>query len=305
MHRIRLPFICFILLLAFTFLACERKEELTKVDFSDIIKLNESTLTHRPEINICVGSMITPKEGYAYYKALSDYIGDILKMKVNFLEKKSYAETNFLLEEGAIDMAFICGGPYVDGRDKFGLELLAAPQIYGKTVYHSYIIVSKNSHINKFEDLRGKTFVFADPISNTGKIYPAYLLMQMGETPESFFKECVYSYAHDISIRAIAEGIIDAGAVDSLIWDYMEKNGSPFAKKTKIIKVSPPYGIPPVVIRPNLEKDLKEKIKQILLNMHQNKRGKAILDNMAIDKFVQVDDSLYDSIRESKRHLGK
>ncbi len=202
-------------------------------------------------------------------------------------------------------MAFVCGGPYIEGHDKFGLELLAAPQVDGKTVYYSYIIVHKDSHIDKFEDLRGKVFVFVDPISNTGKIYPTYLLKQMEETPETFFKEYIYSYAHDTSIKAVAEGIVDAGAVDSLIWNYMEKNASPFTKNTRIIKISPPYGIPPVVVRPTLKKDLKEKIKQILLDMHQDKEGKDILEKMHIDQFVEIDDPNYNSIREIKEYLVK
>lgn len=296
---------CFILLFGFLFVGCERKDKLAEVDFSDTIELKEISVSQKPEINICVGSMITPKEGYAYYKALLNYIGGHLKMKVNFIERESYSETNNLLAEGKIDVAFVCGGPYIEGQDKFGLELLAAPQVDGETVYYSYIIVYKDSNIDNFEELKGKVFVFVDPISNTGKIYPTYLLKQMGETPETFFKEYIYSYAHDTSIRAVAEGIVDAGAVDSLIWNYMEKNASPFTKSTRIIKISPPYGIPPVVVRPTLKKDLKEKIKQILLDMHQDKEGKDILEKMHIDKFVEIDDSNYNSIRKIKEYLGK
>ncbi len=296
---------CFILIAIFSFGGCDHKDKLSEVDFQDTVELKEPSLSRTPEINICVGSMITPKEGYAYYKALLDYIGDSLKMKVNFIEKGSYVETNNLLEEGKIDMAFVCGGPYIDGKAKFGLELLVAPQVDGKTVYYSYIIVQKDSNITKFEELRGKTFCFVDPLSNTGKIYPTYLLKKIGETPETFFKEYIYSYAHDTSIRAVAEGIVDAGAVDSLIWNYMEKIGSPFTEHTRIIKISPPYGIPPVVVRPTLKKDLREKLRQILLGMHQNKKGKDILEKMSIDKFVQIGDSNYNSIRGIKKYLEK
>jgi phosphonate transport system substrate-binding protein len=286
-------------------MGCNHKERIEKVDFKDTVDLKESNLSQSPEINICVGSMITPKEGYAYYKALLNYIGDHLKIKINFIEKESYTETNNLLAEGKIDMAFVCGGPYIEGHDKFGLELLAAPQVDGETVYYSYIIVHKDSLINRVEELRGKAFVFVDPISNTGKIYPTYLLKTMGETPETFFKEYIYSYAHDTSIRAVAEGIVDAGAVDSLIWNYMDKSRSQFTQNTKIIKISPAYGIPPVVVCPSLKKDLKEKLKQILLNMHQDKEGKDILEKMSIDKFVEIDDSNYNSIREIKKYIGK
>lgn len=305
MSRKEILLACSILLVVISFASCEREGKIREIDFRDTVELKDSSLSGMPEINICVGSMITPKEGYAYYKALLNYIGDRLKMKVNFIEKESYAEVNSLLEKGKIDIAFVCGGPYIDGHDKFGLQLLVAPQVDGKTVYYSYIIVRKDSNINKFEELRGKTFVFVDPISNSGKIYPTYLLKQTGETPEDFFKEYIYSYAHDTSIRAVAQGIVDAGAVDSLIWNYMEKNESPFTKLTRIIKISPAYGIPPVVVRPTLKKDLKDELKQILINMHLNERGKEILEKMGIDRFVEIDDSDYDSIREIRKYLGK
>lgn len=297
--------ILFILFAVFYFLGCERYGKIKEIDFQDTVELKAHVGLELPEINICVGSMITPKEGYAYYKALLGYIGDRLKMKVNFIEKESYAEVNSLLDKDKIDVAFVCGGPYIDGHDKFGLQLLAAPQVDGKAVYYSYIIVHKDSNINKFEELKGKSFVFVDPISNSGKIYPTYLLKQMKETPETFFKEYMYSYAHDTSIRAVAEGIVDAAAVDNLIWNYMEKTNSPFTKLTRIIKVSPAYGIPPVVVRPALANDLKDKLKKIFLDMHLDEKGKEILEKMEIDKFVEIDDSNYDSIREIRGYLAK
>lgn len=305
MIKVKLLVGCFILIAMFFFGGCNPKDKLSEVDFHDIVELKEPSSSRTPEMNICVGSMITPKEGYAYYKALLDYIGDNLKMKVNFIEMGSYVETNNLLEEGKIDMAFVCGGPYIDGKAKFGLELLVAPQVDGKTVYYSYIIVHKDSNITKFEELRGKTFCFVDPISNTGKIYPTYLLKKMGETPETFFKEYIYSYAHDASIRAVAEGIVDAAAVDSLIWNYMDKSGLQFTRDTRIMKISPAYGIPPVVARPGLNKDLKDKIRQVLLSMHQDEEGKRILGKMSIDKFTEIDDSGYGSIREIKKYIER
>ena len=85
----------------------------------------------------------------------------------------------------------------------------------------------------------------------------------------------------------------------------MDKHRSPFTENTKIIKISPAYGIPPVVVRPGLERDLKERIQRILLDMHNHPEGRLILEKMQIDKFVEVDDSNYDSIREIKKYLEK
>jgi phosphonate transport system substrate-binding protein len=293
----------FLLLCVFLFVGCGKWEELQNISFEDTIGIKEQEPLPQDQINICVGSMITPKEGYAHYKALLDYLSNSLKMKVNFIDKESYDEVNTLLKEGKIDVAFVCGGPYIEGHTDFGLELLVAPQVNGKSEYHSYIIVHRDSDITDFQELRGRSFVFVDPLSNTGKLYPAFLLRQIDETPEIFFKEYIYSYAHDTSIRAVSEGIADAAAVDSLIWNYMERRGSPFTKNTRIINISPAYGIPPVVVRPDLGKELKERIRDILLKMHQDNKGRVILENMAIEKFVPIEDSNYDTIREIKACL--
>lgn len=288
-----------------SFVSCNQTEKIEKIDFDDTVELKESRIIHGPEINICVGSMITPEEGYAYYKRLLDYIGRKLEMKVNFIEKTTYEEVNVLLKNGSIDIAFVCGGPYVTGHDEFGLELLAAPLVNGEPLYYSYIIVAKNSGIKRIEELRGKTFVFADPMSNTGKLVPVYMLYESGYNFQNFFKEYSYTYSHDLSIKAVARGVVDGAAVDSLIWDYMDKNGSKYTKKTDIIKISKPYGIPPVVVRPGLDKKLKMRTKDILLNMHNEKEGMEILKEMFIDKFIEADDSLYDSIRELKTYIKK
>lgn len=280
-------------------------ERLEKLDLSDTVELKEMESLQRPEINICVGSMITPEEGHAYYKRLLDYIGQKLNLKVNFVEKRTYAEVNISLKNGNIDVAFVCGGPYVMGHDEFELELLVAPVVNGKPLYYSYIIVGKESGIENLYGLRGKKFAFVDPISNTGKLVPAYMLHELGKTPQTLFKEYSYTYGHDRSIMAVAQGIVDGAAVDSLIWDYMDKKGSEYTQKTKIIKISKPYGIPPVVVRPGLDEDLKTKIKDILLNMHNGEEGSEILKGMFIDRFIEIDDSMYDSIRHVRAIVVK
>ena len=292
-----------ILLFMFFLASCSQKETLDSVDFEDTIELREMKSHQRAEINICVGSMITPEEGYAYYKRLLDYLGKKLDMKVNFIDARTYTDQYIHLKNGISDVAFVCGGPYVKGSDEFGLELLVAPQVEGEPVYYSYIIVDTKSGIERFEDLRGKTFAFADPLSNSGRYVPTRMLFELGENPQSFFKDVVYTYGHDKSIKAVALGIVDGAAVDSLVWNYMNRNNSGYTKETKIIKISKPYGIPPVVVRPGLPDTLKIKLKEILLNMHNEEEGRRILEGMNVDLFVEVSDSLYNTIRELRAHI--
>ncbi len=247
--------------------------------------------------------MVTPMEAVKYYQDAIDYIGEQIKQPVQMVHRRTYEEMNSLLKKGEVNIAFICSGPYVKAQDSFGLELLVAPSVNGSARYRSYIIVHKDSPVNDFAGLRGKVFAFTDPESNTGKVYPAYLLKSMGFTPETYFRRFLYSYSHNKSVEMVAKKIADGAAVQDIVYEYMLKTGSPYAQQTKIIKRSPYYGTPPVVVTTNIEPALKKRIKDAFLGMHKTQQGRAILNAMMIDKFVEGSDRNYDTIREMMRTL--
>jgi len=220
------------------------------------------------------------------------------------VQRDTYSEINNLVQQGDVDMAFVCTGAYTEGKRNFSMELLAVPQMYGETLYYSYIIVPADSSARSLEDLRGKEFAFTDPLSNSGKLAPTYMLAQMNETPDRFFSSYTYTYSHDRSIEAVSEKVVDGAAVDSLIWKYFDSKTPQVTAKTRIIVQSPPYGIPPVVIPPGLDPELKEKLKNVLLHMHEDEEGRRILAEVRIDRFVEADDSLFDSVREMETRLG-
>ncbi|MBC8017739.1 MAG: phosphate/phosphite/phosphonate ABC transporter substrate-binding protein [Verrucomicrobia bacterium] len=256
-------------------------------------------------LRIGMGAMITPKAGYVYYQRLKDYIEKKIGQPVQLVDRGNYDEMNRLLEEGGVDAAFVCAGPYVEGKQKFGLELLAMPLVKGKPVYHSYIIVPVDSPARRLEDLRGKVFAFTDPKSNSGKLAPTYMLSLLGETPQHFFGTVEFTYGHDKSIRAVAEKLVDGAAVDSLIWEYIALNTPAITAKTRILLRSEPYGIPPIVVRPGIDPQQKKKLLQILLHASEDEEGRAILKGMMIDRFVPGDDGNYDTIRLMNTRLRK
>lgn len=256
-------------------------------------------------VRIAVGAMITPKEGFTYYREFLDYISNKISRPVTFIDRESYSEINSMLRTGDLDVAFVCSGPYVDGVKEFGLKPLVSPQAYGESVYYSYVIVPVDSPAKSFIDLKGKKFAFTDPQSNTGTLVPIYMLAKINETPDTFFKGYEYTYAHDKSIQAVALKLVDGAAVDSLIWEYAHNTNPVYTSKTKIIHKSPPYGIPPVVVRSKMDKDLVAKLRSAFLNAHKDPEGKRILAGMMIEKFNPLDDNLYNSVREMKDWLAK
>lgn len=264
-------------------------------------ELEKKSEAATPLLRVAIGAMISPKDTESQYRQLLQYLGEAVEMRVELVQRKTYAEINDLLATGDIQLAFICSGPYVLGAEQKRLALLSTPQIKGKHTYHSYLIVHKDSEYESLEDLQGKTFAFTDPDSNTGSLVPRHWLRQQGTSVDNFFSKTLFTYSHDNSIFAVAKGLVDGAAVDSLIWDFFEHNGSEITAKTKIIKTSDPYGIPPVVASPSMPEARRKAIQNILLTMHESSEGRQILAGLLIDRFILPEDNWYASIREMQR----
>lgn len=287
--------VCLLVILS----GCTKVEEVKKVS------LRDTTYIGTPHeggnaIRIGVSAIVSPEESFVYYEDIFKYASERLGVPVKLVQRKTYQEMNELVKKGHVDAAFICSLAYVEGREQFGMELLAVPVVNGAMVYYSYTIVPADSDVTEFKDLRNKKFAFSDPMSNSGYLVPNYILGEMKEDPDTFFSYSIFTYSHDRSIKAVADKLVDGANVDSLIWDYLNATRPEVTAKTKIIQRSPPYGIPPVVVPRDLNPELKEKLRQTFLQMHEDEWGKQILKKLMIERFAMGDDTAYNSVREMR-----
>lgn len=259
----------------------------------------------RPVLHVAIGAMISPETTRDYYEELVERLGDKIGRRTVFIQRRTYAEVNALVESREADVAFVCSGPYVTGHDAFGMELLVAPVAHGEAVYYCYILAQGDSAEQSLDDLRGKRFAFTDPHSNTGCLAPMYMLAKRGETAEEFFHETFFSHSHDNSIRAVAKKMADGAAVDSLIWDFMNTLDPALTGQTRIVEKSPPYGIPPVVVHPGLPVELKAQLREAFLTIHDDEQAAPLLKQLQIDRFTEIDDKAYDSVREMQRWVAE
>ena len=248
-------------------------------------------------LRVAVAAVISPQGTVESYSGLVHYLGEKTGRPIELVQRRTYMEVNDLLENGEVDLAFVCTSAYIAGERDFGMELLAAPQVNGETVYRSYLIVPFSSPAHDMADLKGKVFAFTDPISLTGRAYPTALVQQLGATPETFFSRTFFTYSHDEAIYAVANGLADGAGVDSLIYDYALDRDPGLAEKVKIIHQSAPFGIPPVVVNPNLRPQIKADLQAILLEMFNDPAGQDALAAIGVEKFVTINDSTYTSVR--------
>jgi phosphonate transport system substrate-binding protein len=255
-------------------------------------------------LRISVAAVISPRGTVESYQPLLDYLSEALDRPVELVQRRTYEETNELVESGEVDLAFVCTSAYVTGHDNFDMRLLVAPEVNDATTYHSLLIVPIDSPAQTMADLQGKVFAFTDPISNSGRVYPTYLVQQLGFTPETFFARTFFTYNHDDAIRAVADQLADGAAVDSLVYEYALERDPTLSERIRIIHRSPAFGIPPVVVSPTIRPQTQALLQETLLGMSESSEGQAALISLGIDAFVTIDDSAYDSARELIGEVG-
>lgn len=253
----------------------------------------------QPSFRVAVAGMRSPQATFEQYEDFLAYLGGELDRPVELVQRRTYAEINELIRTGDATLGFVDGGAYIQGQRAFGMELLAIPQIHEETTYYSYIIVPDESPARSLSDLRGQGFAFTDPLSNSGYLAPMLRLRQLGSTPNGFFSSTSYTHGHDTSLRAVVDHVVDAAAVDSLVYDEAVERSPDYRTKVRVVEKLGPYPNPPVVVPPGLNPGLKNRLRVVLFDMSRNQAGISALVRLRVDRFVTISASEYEGIRRA------
>ncbi len=295
-----IPIISFLFLGSVLLVGCRDSQIANQDSSNDVIHLNRLAplqpvaRKHRKKtFKVAIAAILSPRGTVDSYQPLLKYLKQRLDRPVQLVQRRTYGEINDLIARNAVDMAFICTGAYLDSLPKKQMTLLAVPQIGNKLTYNALIIVPAHVPIRSFADLKGHVFAFTDPLSNTGYLYPMSLLVAHGRKPETFFRRTMFTYSHDHSISAVAENVADGASVDSLVYAYAVKRDPSIGKKTRVILRSEDFGMPPVVASARADKMEVNTIRQILLSMDRDNKGRRVLQQLGIDKFIFPENNLY------------
>jgi phosphonate transport system substrate-binding protein len=232
------------------------------------------------------------------------YLDHRLARPVVFVQRGSYREIIDLVRTGGLDFAWVCGFPFV--RYAQEMTLLAVPLYRGKPLYQSYLIVpTRDARSDSIADLRGKVFAYSDPDSNSGFLYPRYVLKQMGAASETFFGKSFFTWAHRKVVEAVSIGLAQGGAVDGYVWDTLSKSHPELTVQTRIVTRSPEFGHPPFVARLGIDQSSFLAMQQVLMGMTTEPEGRTLLAELNLDGFVAGTPRLFDGIAQMVRAVGQ
>jgi phosphonate transport system substrate-binding protein len=258
--------------------------KIPRIPFSEWVEV-KPIATQSKKLRFAIASMVSAEETWITYKKLVDYVAGHIGDEASMVLRPSYSDVRVLLEENKVDLAFVCTGTYIICSRSATIDLIAVPEFKNNRKYQCLFVVGKNSIINNISDLKGKSFAFTDPESNTGCIVPSWFITEQGEDPKTYFSKIVYTGTHDRSLDAVARGLVDGAGVDSLIYHSFIENHPEAKDSLRVIWKSKSFGAPPVVVPSGLPESLKRQFREIFLSMSQSVQGREILDGIGIERF--------------------
>jgi phosphonate transport system substrate-binding protein len=167
--------------------------------------------------------------------------------------------------------------------------------------YNSLLITHKDTEIKTMEDIRGKSMSFVDPASTSGNLVPrATIVRVLGVNPEDIdtkvFSSVQYAGNHQNSFMAVANKSVEVGAVQISTYEKAIKEGLVKEEDIHIISKSDPIPSSPIAIHGDLPQDLKDKLTEFFTTYENAEYF--TLSGLEGKKFISIDDSKYDGIRE-------
>lgn len=241
-----------------------------------------------------------PTELLRKFKPLGAYLEQQLGMKVEFVPVADYAAVVESLAADRLDLAWLGGFTFVQTRLKTGNAIPLVQRAEDEKFTSK--IISADPAVKSLQDLKGKTFAFGSVSSTSGSLMPRYFMLQDGIKPESYFSRVAYSGAHDATAAWVQASKVDAGVLNSSVWDKLVKSGKVDTNKVKVFATTPTYFDYNWTVRGTLDPALAEKIKQAFLALDPaNPEHKAILDLQAASRFIETKPENYKGIEEAAR----
>jgi phosphonate transport system substrate-binding protein len=233
---------------------------------------------------------------------LVKYLEKQTSSRIELVVPTNYAAVVEAIANDRVDIAYLGGFTFVQASRRAGV--LPLVQRERDQNFHSVFITQPRSGINTLADLKGHSFAFGDVNSTSGHLMPAFY-MRAANVDQGLLAKALYTGGHDATALAVANGKVDAGAMDELVFGNMMKSGKITPEQVRVFYTTPPFFDYVWVARKGLDPKLSDSFADALLKLDaSNPEHKVLLDLLNATKYLRADDSSYDKLRQAARDEG-
>jgi phosphonate transport system substrate-binding protein len=265
---------------------------------------------------------------------VADYLSDALGIPVEGRVTTDYTGLVTAMEsEQAHIGAF---GPFslLQARDRAGAEIILQSERFGSATYHTQFMTNdpdkycddepvvideetgwRNCNgtadadegpvaVEKLAEIEeGTTVSFVEQASASGYIFPATIFIQQGIDPATGI-DPVFAGSHDASVIAVCEGDAEVGVAFDDARGAAETECD-IAENVVVFAYGPEIPNDGWAVLGSLPDDLKEDIKQALLDYAASDEGAQVLNDIyEIDNLVEADQESFSIVEDAARELG-
>lgn len=279
------------------------KNPTLKTQLDDTVSLPRKLMTTDPLLLTSCQSPVSDP----LWRGLAGYLTTRLDYPVMFVAELPWEERLQALADGRIHAGWVCGAYYVS-HPQADWGLLAAPVLDAsryqhRPVYFSDMVVRRDHPATDFESLRGARLAINEPGSWSGYHVLRYQLARLCEPP-GFFGGVVVSGGHQESLEWVLRGRADTAAIDSTVMDTLSVDRHALVHRLKVVTSLGPAPMPPWVVQRSLDTGLRERLQGLLLNMHHDPEGAAILAAHGMAFFAPVEEVDYRAMRSMLELAG-
>lgn len=233
------------------------------------------------------------------YEPLARYLSAKLDLDIELRMLATYENIIENIQDQELDGFFLGSFTGAVVIKRMGAEPLARPQdANGISTYRGLIFTRKDSGITTAQDMKDKTFVFADNTS-AGSLFPLHYFKENDiDAPSSWLGELFYSGTHEDAILDVINNRADIGATKDTIFYRLAESDERILDKLKILAFSSPFPENALLVSHGTDEGLKEKLREALLTMHLNKEGLQVLRKFGAVKFIETSPEDYAPVFE-------
>lgn len=233
---------------------------------------------------------------------LQTYLSEELDREVKLDVYPNYNGVVEAMNYDKIDMAYLGPLTFVIANANSNAQAIITSLVDGEPFYRSYIITHADNPWNSLEDLlenpQDIDFAFGDPNSTSGSLIPSIELKDRGvyeSQQENEFNSVRNTSSHDATALSVQNKQVDAGAIDSAIFNQLVESGKIDGEQIKTIWESEELFQYPWAVRESIDDETVEKLQEAFLAIEDQ----VILDAFGASGFTEATTEDYESIKQA------
>ena len=180
------------------------------------------------------------------------------------------------------------------------------PRYGGKAIYWSDIAVRADALFRTLEDTLDARAGYTLKDSQSGYFaFRHHLLHKFSSRPEPYAQITGNLLNPRGVIKALAEGRIDVGPLDSYVHDLLKASDPEFAGQVRVIDTTDPTPMPPFIATANLGDAAIARLRESFLAVHKEPSLDAARKTLLLDRFVVPDPGVYRVQRERAAEVDR